>query len=83
MDTILVFPHHENEIAQSESFSGKQFAKIWIHSGMVTVNSEKMSKSLGNIVTIHDALSRWGPNSIRIYSVLYIIQNLWTTQRYY
>lgn len=65
----LVFPHHENEIAQSESFSGKQFAKIWIHSGMVTVNSEKMSKSLGNIVTIQDALSRWGPNSIRIYSI--------------
>jgi cysteinyl-tRNA synthetase len=65
----LVFPHHENEIAQSESFSGKKFAKIWIHSGMVTVNSEKMSKSLGNIVTIQDALSRWGPNSIRIYCI--------------
>jgi len=63
----LVFPHHENEIAQSESFSGKEFAKIWIHSGMVTVNSEKMSKSLGNIVTIQDALSRWGPNTIRMY----------------
>lgn len=65
----LVFPHHENEIAQSESFSGKQFAKIWIHSGMVTVNSEKMSKSLGNIVTIQGALSRWGANSIRIYCI--------------
>ncbi|HET7147082.1 MAG TPA: cysteine--tRNA ligase [Candidatus Nitrosopolaris sp.] len=65
----LVFPHHENEIAQSESFSGKQFAKIWMHSGLVTVNSEKMSKSLGNIVTIHDALKRWGPNSMRIYSI--------------
>jgi cysteinyl-tRNA synthetase len=65
----LLFPHHENEIAQSESFSEKQFAKIWIHSGMVTVNSEKMSKSLGNIVTIQDALSRWGANSIRIYCI--------------
>ena len=65
----LVFPHHENEIAQSESFSGKQFAKIWIHSGMVTVNSEKMSKSLGNIVTIQGALTRWGANSIRIYCI--------------
>ena len=65
----LVFPHHENEIAQSESFSGKQFARIWIHSGMVTVNSEKMSKSLGNIVTIHDTLSRWGPNSVRLYCI--------------
>lgn len=65
----LVFPHHENEIAQSESFSGKQFAKIWIHSGMVTVNSEKMSKSLGNIITIRSALTRWGPNSIRVYCI--------------
>ena len=65
----LVFPHHENEIAQSESFSGKQFARIWIHSGMVTVNSEKMSKSLGNIVTIQDTLSKWGPNSVRLYCI--------------
>lgn len=65
----LVFPHHENEIAQSESFSGRQFARIWIHSGMVTVNSEKMSKSLGNIVTIQDALSKWGPNSVRLYCI--------------
>jgi len=65
----LVFPHHENEIAQSESFSGRQFARIWIHSGMVTVNSEKMSKSLGNIVTIQDALSKWGPNSLRLYCI--------------
>jgi cysteinyl-tRNA synthetase len=65
----LVFPHHENEIAQSEAFSGKQFARIWIHSGMVTVNSEKMSKSLGNIVTIQDALRKWGPNSVRLYCI--------------
>jgi len=65
----LVFPHHENEIAQSESFSGKQFARIWIHSGMVTVNSEKMSKSLGNIVTIQDTLSKWGPNCVRLYCI--------------
>ncbi|MEK6929737.1 MAG: cysteine--tRNA ligase, partial [Thermoproteota archaeon] len=48
----LIFPHHENEIAQSESFTSKQFAKIWMHVGMVTINGEKMSKSLGNIKSI-------------------------------
>lgn len=63
----LVFPHHENEIAQSESYTGRQFAKIWIHSGMVTINSQKMSKSLGNIVTIEQGLKRWGMNSLRFY----------------
>jgi cysteinyl-tRNA synthetase len=63
----LIFPHHENEIAQSESYTGKQFAKIWVHSGMVTINSQKMSKSLGNIVTIEQALKSWGMNSIRLY----------------
>lgn len=63
----LVFPHHENEIAQSESFSGNEFARIWMHCGMVTVNLEKMSKSLRNIVTIKDALFRYGPNSVRLY----------------
>jgi cysteinyl-tRNA synthetase len=63
----LVFPHHENEIAQSESFTGAKFAKIWMHSGMVTINSQKMSKSLGNIVTIGKALERWGANTLRLY----------------
>jgi cysteinyl-tRNA synthetase len=63
----LVFPHHENEIAQSEAFSEKQFAKLWLHTGMVTINSEKMSKSLGNIVTIQQAFNRWGMNTLRIY----------------
>ncbi|HEX7033286.1 MAG TPA: cysteine--tRNA ligase [Nitrososphaera sp.] len=63
----LVFPHHENEIAQSEAYTGKQLAKIWIHSGMVTINSQKMSKSLGNIVTIEQALDRWGMNTLRLY----------------
>ncbi len=65
----LVFPHHENEIAQSESYTGKEFAKIWMHSGMVTINSQKMSKSLGNIVPIEEALSTWGMNSLRLYSM--------------
>jgi len=63
----LVFPHHENEIAQSESYTGKQFAKLWIHSGMVTINSQKMSKSLGNIVSIEQALKSWGMNPLRLY----------------
>lgn len=63
----LVFPHHENEIAQSEAFTGTQFAKIWMHSGMVTINSQKMSKSVGNIVTIEKALADWGVNTLRLY----------------
>jgi cysteinyl-tRNA synthetase len=65
----LVFPHHENEIAQSESSTGVQFAKIWMHSGMVTINSQKMSKSLGNIVTIEKALEKWGANTLRLYCI--------------
>ena len=63
----LIFPHHENEIAQSESFTKKQFAKIWMHVGMVTINGEKMSKSLGNIKSIKHVLENWGPNIIRIF----------------
>jgi cysteinyl-tRNA synthetase len=65
----LVFPHHENEIAQSEAYTGKQFARIWVHSGMVTINSQKMSKSLGNVVTIDQALKSWGMNTLRLYSL--------------
>jgi cysteinyl-tRNA synthetase len=63
----LIFPHHENEIAQSESFSGMNFAKIWMHVGMVTINGEKMSKSLGNTKSIDFVLRRWGPNIIRLF----------------
>lgn len=63
----LVFPHHENEIAQSESYTGRQFARVWVHSGMVTINSQKMSKSLGNIITIERALESWGMNALRLY----------------
>ena len=63
----LIFPHHENEIAQSESFSDLPFAKIWMHVGMVTINGEKMSKSLGNIKTIKYVLENWGPNIIRLF----------------
>jgi cysteinyl-tRNA synthetase len=63
----LIFPHHENEIAQSESYSGTIFAKIWMHVGMVTFNDEKMSKSLGNVVSLKEVLSRCGPNALRLY----------------
>ncbi len=54
----LIFPHHENEIAQSESFTGKQFARYWMHNGMLQLSGEKMSKSLGNIVSIKEFLSK-------------------------
>ena len=54
----LIFPHHENEIAQSESFTGKQFARYWMHNGMLQLGGEKMSKSLGNIVSIKEFLSK-------------------------
>ena len=63
----LIFPHHENEIAQSESCTNSQFAKTWMHVGMVTINGEKMSKSLGNIKTIRHVLDNWGPNIIRLF----------------
>ena len=65
----LIFPHHENEIAQSESFTGKPFAKIWMHAGMITINGEKMSKSLGNVKTVRHVLENWGPNIIRLFSL--------------
>lgn len=63
----LIFPHHENEIAQSESYSGKNFAKIWMHVGMVTIGGEKMSKSLGNTKSVDFVLKKWGANIIRLF----------------
>lgn len=61
----LIFPHHENEIAQSEAFTGKKFAKYWIHNGLITINSQKMSKSLGNSISIKQALEKYEPEVIR------------------
>ena len=55
----LIFPHHENEIAQAEALTGKPFAKYWIHHGLLTINAQKMSKSLGNFVTIKDFMTRY------------------------
>jgi cysteinyl-tRNA synthetase len=63
----LVFPHHENEIAQSEAATGKPFARYWIHNGFVNINKEKMSKSLGNILTIKEILKQWHPEVLRLF----------------
>jgi len=63
----LIFPHHENEIAQSESLTSQPFAKIWMHVGMITINGEKMSKSKGNIKTIRHVLEGFGSNIIRLF----------------
>ena len=63
----LIFPHHENEIAQSEAATGKQFSKYWLHTGFLTVGGEKMSKSLGNFTTIKDALQQFSPMALRIF----------------
>ena len=65
----LIFPHHENEIAQSESFTNEQFAKIWMHAGMITINGEKMSKSVGNVKSINHVLETWGPNVARLFCI--------------
>lgn len=62
----LIFPHHENEIAQSEGYTGKPFAKFWIHNALLRMGSDKMSKSLGNIVSIGDALDRHGRDAFRM-----------------
>ncbi|MGB9733322.1 MAG: cysteine--tRNA ligase [Conexivisphaera sp.] len=63
----LVFPHHENEIAQSESYTGKPLARAWVHVEMLNLRSEKMAKSLGNVIRIRDAVEMWGPNTLRTY----------------
>ena len=63
----LVFPHHENEIAQSEGATGKPFARYWIHNGFINLNREKMSKSLGNILTIKEVLKEWHPEVLRLF----------------
>ena len=61
----LIFPHHENEIAQSEAFTGKTYAKYWIHNGLITINGQKMSKSLGNSMTIKQSLEKYNAEVIR------------------
>ena len=63
----LIFPHHENEIAQSECANGCKFVNYWLHNGFVTINKEKMSKSLGNFLTIDDMLKNYDANTLRLF----------------
>ncbi len=63
----LIFPHHENERAQSEAATGKTFVRYWMHNGFVTIKGEKMSKSLGNFITIHDILKEYHPEALRLF----------------
>lgn len=61
----LIFPHHENEIAQTEALTGKKFVRYWIHNGLIKVNGQKMSKSLGNSLLLKDLLDRYSPETIK------------------
>lgn len=63
----LTFPHHENEIAQSEALSGKTFANYWMHNGYINIDNEKMSKSLGNFVLVHDIIKKHNPQVLRFF----------------
>jgi cysteinyl-tRNA synthetase len=63
----LRFPHHENEVAQAEAATGKQFARYWMHIGLLTINGEKMSKSLGNIINVKDLLKTWDAEVLRMF----------------
>ncbi len=65
----LIFPHHENEIAQSQAAFDKPFARYWLHSGFLTINGEKMSKSLGNFITLEEALERFHPMALRLFFI--------------
>lgn len=85
----LIFPHHENEIAQSEAASGKPFVKYWVHNGFLTVEGEKMSKSLNNFITVDDALEQYHPEALRSFMLSthyrtpidFSMQNLAETER--
>ncbi len=63
----LVFPHHENEIAQSEALTGKPFSRYWIHHGLLTINGQKMAKSLGNFITVQEAISQYGVDNLKLF----------------
>jgi cysteinyl-tRNA synthetase len=62
----LIFPHHENEIAQTEALTGKQFTKYWIHNGLIKVNGQKMSKSLGNTLLLKDLLDKYHAETLKL-----------------
>ncbi|MCM3317664.1 cysteine--tRNA ligase [Rummeliibacillus stabekisii] len=63
----LTFPHHENEIAQSEAYTGKTFARYWMHNGYINIDNEKMSKSLGNFILVHDIIQQIDPQVLRFF----------------
>jgi len=63
----LIFPHHENEIAQSQAATGKPLANYWIHNGFVKIDSEKMSKSLGNIFPVREIIKNYHPEVLRLF----------------
>ena len=65
----LVFPHHENELAQSEAATGQPFAQFWLHHGLLTINQEKMSKSLGNFFTVKEVLARFPAEVVRFFLI--------------
>lgn len=65
----LIFPHHENEIAQAEALTGKPFVRYWMHNGFITINNEKMSKSLGNFFILRDILAQYPADVVRFYLV--------------
>src|SRR6185295_13167915 len=62
----LIFPHHENELAQSRG-AGREFARVWMHNGMLRLTGEKMSKSLGNIATLQEVLGKWGAETVLLF----------------
>lgn len=71
----LIFPHHENEIAQSEAAMDEQFAKYWMHNGLIQINKEKMSKSIGNIINVRKALKIWSREAIRLFFLSHHYRN--------
>ena len=77
----LVFPHHEAEIAQSESFTGKPFVRLWMHTGMLYCGEHKMSKSLGNMVFLADLLPTCRPDAIRLYLLGHHYREPWNHDR--
>ncbi|MCT8136411.1 cysteine--tRNA ligase [Anaerobacillus sp. CMMVII] len=66
----LSFPHHENEIAQSEAMTGKKMANYWLHNGYINIDNEKMSKSLGNFILVHDIIKKYDPEIIRFFMLM-------------
>jgi len=66
----LIFPHHENEIAQSEGANGKEFVRYWLHNGFISIDKEKMSKSLGNFFTVREAAESYGYENIRMFMLM-------------